>query len=201
MAKFTWDHIHLRTTDPEAMAQWFEKTLGAEVLRTMQPLPATRAAERAAQGPLLRALASLPARSCCARPSALGARSLGSPRTKAGGCQSRRYGERLFRSIAVLGAAPLPVLQGWPPRLCAQALPQTGTWTMTRWNSATVIASTRAGHATDRCGHTLPFSGAPARIGCDASAITRPNHRARHYCTAAQPRAPRQTASRACAAT
>lgn len=54
------------------------------------------------------------------------------PRTKAGGCQSRRYGERLFRSIAVLGAAPLPVLQGWPPRLCAQALPQTGTWTMTR---------------------------------------------------------------------
>ena len=33
MAKFTWDHIHLRTTDPEAMAQWFEKTLGAEVLR------------------------------------------------------------------------------------------------------------------------------------------------------------------------
>ena len=31
-----WDHIHLRTTDPEAMAQWFEKTLGAEVLRTMQ---------------------------------------------------------------------------------------------------------------------------------------------------------------------
>ena len=26
----------LRTTDPEAMAQWFEKTLGAEVLRTMQ---------------------------------------------------------------------------------------------------------------------------------------------------------------------
>ena len=29
MAKFTWDHIHLRTTDPEAMAQWFENTLGA----------------------------------------------------------------------------------------------------------------------------------------------------------------------------
>ena len=36
MTKFTWDHIHLRTADPEAMAQWFEKTLGAEVLRTMQ---------------------------------------------------------------------------------------------------------------------------------------------------------------------
>ena len=36
MAKFTWDHIHLRTADPEGMAQWFEKMLGAEVLRTMQ---------------------------------------------------------------------------------------------------------------------------------------------------------------------
>ena len=36
MVKVTWDHIHLRTTDPEAMAQWFEKMLGAEVVRTMQ---------------------------------------------------------------------------------------------------------------------------------------------------------------------
>jgi catechol 2,3-dioxygenase-like lactoylglutathione lyase family enzyme len=36
MATFTWDHIHLRTTDPEAMAQWFERSLGAEVIRTMQ---------------------------------------------------------------------------------------------------------------------------------------------------------------------
>ena len=36
MAKFGWDHIHLRTTDPERMAQWFEKMLGAEVIRTMQ---------------------------------------------------------------------------------------------------------------------------------------------------------------------
>ena len=36
MAGFTWDHIHLRTTDPEAMAAWFEKMLGAEVIRTMQ---------------------------------------------------------------------------------------------------------------------------------------------------------------------
>jgi lactoylglutathione lyase len=35
-SKFTWDHIHLRTTDPEAMAAWFEKMLGAEVIRTMQ---------------------------------------------------------------------------------------------------------------------------------------------------------------------
>jgi lactoylglutathione lyase len=36
LAKFTWDHIHLRTADPEAMAQWFEQKLGAEVIRTMQ---------------------------------------------------------------------------------------------------------------------------------------------------------------------
>ena len=36
MAKFTWDHIHLRTPDPEATAQWFEKMLGAEIIRTMQ---------------------------------------------------------------------------------------------------------------------------------------------------------------------
>jgi len=36
MAKFTWDHVHLRTKDPEAMATWFERMLGAEVIRTMQ---------------------------------------------------------------------------------------------------------------------------------------------------------------------
>ena len=34
--KYTWDHIHLRTTDPEKTAQWFERMLGAEVIRTMQ---------------------------------------------------------------------------------------------------------------------------------------------------------------------
>ena len=36
MAKYTWDHIHLRTKDPEAMATWFERILGAEVIRSMQ---------------------------------------------------------------------------------------------------------------------------------------------------------------------
>jgi lactoylglutathione lyase len=36
MAKITWDHIHLRTINPEGMAQWFEKMLGAEVVRSMQ---------------------------------------------------------------------------------------------------------------------------------------------------------------------
>jgi lactoylglutathione lyase len=36
LTKYTWDHIHLRTADPEAMAKWFEEMLGAEVVRTMQ---------------------------------------------------------------------------------------------------------------------------------------------------------------------
>ena len=33
---YTWDHIHLRTTNPEATAQWYERMLGAEVIRSMQ---------------------------------------------------------------------------------------------------------------------------------------------------------------------
>jgi lactoylglutathione lyase len=36
MANITWDHIHLRTTNPDAMAAWFEKMLGAQVLRSTQ---------------------------------------------------------------------------------------------------------------------------------------------------------------------
>jgi len=36
MAKYTWDHVHLRSPDPEATAQWFEKMLSAEVIRSMQ---------------------------------------------------------------------------------------------------------------------------------------------------------------------
>jgi lactoylglutathione lyase len=36
MAKYTWDHIHLRSTNPEATAKWYERTLGAEVIRSMQ---------------------------------------------------------------------------------------------------------------------------------------------------------------------
>ena len=36
MVKYTWDHIHLRTANPEATAQWYERMLGAEVIRTMQ---------------------------------------------------------------------------------------------------------------------------------------------------------------------
>jgi lactoylglutathione lyase len=36
MANYTWDHVHLRTADPEGTAQWYERMLGAEVIRSMQ---------------------------------------------------------------------------------------------------------------------------------------------------------------------
>jgi catechol 2,3-dioxygenase-like lactoylglutathione lyase family enzyme len=36
MPKYTWDHVHLRSPDPDATAQWFERMLGAEVIRSMQ---------------------------------------------------------------------------------------------------------------------------------------------------------------------
>ena len=36
MPNYTWDHIHLRSPDPEATAQWFERMFGAEVLRSTQ---------------------------------------------------------------------------------------------------------------------------------------------------------------------
>src|SRR5262249_8164563 len=36
MPTYTWDHIHLRSPDPEATAQWFERILGAEIIRSMQ---------------------------------------------------------------------------------------------------------------------------------------------------------------------
>src|SRR2546427_9831171 len=36
MATYTWDHIHLRTPNPEVTAQWYERMLGAEVIRSMQ---------------------------------------------------------------------------------------------------------------------------------------------------------------------
>src|SRR3712207_2554065 len=32
----SFDHIHLRSPDPEATARWFEEMLGAEVVRTEQ---------------------------------------------------------------------------------------------------------------------------------------------------------------------
>ena len=35
MATYIWDHIHLRSPDPEATAQWLERMLGAQVIRSM----------------------------------------------------------------------------------------------------------------------------------------------------------------------
>jgi lactoylglutathione lyase len=36
MPDYNWDHVHLRSPDPDATAQWFERMLGAQVIRTMQ---------------------------------------------------------------------------------------------------------------------------------------------------------------------
>lgn len=36
MPDYVLDHMHLRTPDVEAMAQWFERMFGAEILRTTQ---------------------------------------------------------------------------------------------------------------------------------------------------------------------
>jgi len=42
MTTFTWEHVHLRSPDPAATAAWYEKMLGAEVIRTPQTDGATR---------------------------------------------------------------------------------------------------------------------------------------------------------------
>jgi catechol 2,3-dioxygenase-like lactoylglutathione lyase family enzyme len=34
--QIAFDHIHLRSPDPEETARWFERMLGAEVIRSMQ---------------------------------------------------------------------------------------------------------------------------------------------------------------------
>ncbi len=34
MLNAVWDHIHLRSPDPEATASWFERMLGAQVIRS-----------------------------------------------------------------------------------------------------------------------------------------------------------------------
>jgi catechol 2,3-dioxygenase-like lactoylglutathione lyase family enzyme len=42
MAKFTWEHIHLRSPNPEATAEWYHDKLGAEVIRTKNSDGSTR---------------------------------------------------------------------------------------------------------------------------------------------------------------
>ena len=36
MAEFTYDHIHLRSPDPEATAAFYQRMFGAEILRSVQ---------------------------------------------------------------------------------------------------------------------------------------------------------------------
>jgi lactoylglutathione lyase len=36
MTKFIWEHIHLRSPDPEATATWYKDKLGAEVVKSPQ---------------------------------------------------------------------------------------------------------------------------------------------------------------------
>ena len=42
MARFTWEHVHLRTPDPEATAGWYHDKLGADVIRTKNADGSTR---------------------------------------------------------------------------------------------------------------------------------------------------------------
>jgi catechol 2,3-dioxygenase-like lactoylglutathione lyase family enzyme len=36
MTTCSWDHIHLRSPNPEATATWFERMLGAQVIRSIE---------------------------------------------------------------------------------------------------------------------------------------------------------------------
>jgi lactoylglutathione lyase len=36
MSKFNWEHIHLRSPDPDATAAWYKDKLGAEVIKSPQ---------------------------------------------------------------------------------------------------------------------------------------------------------------------
>ena len=37
MVKVVWEHIHLKTPNPEETARWYQGMLGAEIIRTPQP--------------------------------------------------------------------------------------------------------------------------------------------------------------------
>jgi catechol 2,3-dioxygenase-like lactoylglutathione lyase family enzyme len=42
MARFNWEHVHLRSPDPEATALWYHDKLGADVIRTKNADGSTR---------------------------------------------------------------------------------------------------------------------------------------------------------------
>ena len=37
MPNYTYDHIHIRSQDPMATAQWYEKMFGAKIIESTQP--------------------------------------------------------------------------------------------------------------------------------------------------------------------
>ena len=122
----------------------------------------------------------------------------GSPRTEAG-CPSRRDRDRC--SAASPSSEPPAARAARPATssMCASSTPNRYVdhdpmeWTMTLWIERPRLRLRLPVTPRIAAAHT---SGAPARTGCDASAITRPNHRARHYSTAAHPRAPRHASRR-----
>ena len=42
MARYNWEHVHLRSPDPEATARWYHDMLGADVIRTKNADGSTR---------------------------------------------------------------------------------------------------------------------------------------------------------------
>ena len=46
MAKFTFDHVHLRSPDPEATAQFYEKMFDAQVTRSIYPSGSSYAGQK-----------------------------------------------------------------------------------------------------------------------------------------------------------
>lgn len=42
MVQFTWEHVHLRSPNPEETAVWYQDMLGAEVIRTKMADGSTR---------------------------------------------------------------------------------------------------------------------------------------------------------------
>jgi len=42
MVKVVWEHIHLKSPNPEETARWYQDMLGAEIIRTPQPDGSTR---------------------------------------------------------------------------------------------------------------------------------------------------------------
>jgi hypothetical protein len=64
-----------------------------------------------------------------------------------------------------------PCCKAWPPRVCAQALSQTGAWTMTPWRDRQRLRLRVPVTPQVAAALTLPFSAIPARTSGDAPSI------------------------------